>query len=115
MRIPAEADHHRISALGLFLCSFVLNDIPVLDENAILQADDVRCDPIHRQSDIGEPAVNDDVVTFCKNHPGLILQRRRRGLDEVEEPVSSRLDMSTVLNVVGRLEPLRRRVVAVFE
>jgi hypothetical protein len=78
---------HRISALGLLLGSLVLNDIPVFDENAILQANDVRCDPVHRQSDVLEPAMNDDVVVFRKNHPGLILERRRRGLDEVEEPV----------------------------
>ncbi len=59
--------------------------------------------------------MNDDVVVFCKNHPGLILKRQRSGLDEVEEPVSSRLDMRAVLNVVGRPEPLRRRVVAFIE
>ena len=59
--------------------------------------------------------MNNDVVTFCKNHPRLILERRRSGLDEVEESVSSRLDMGTVLNVVGRPEPLRRRVVSFVE
>jgi hypothetical protein len=73
--------------------SLVLNDIPVFDENPILQANDVRCYPVHRRSDVGEPAMNDDVVTFCKNHPRLMLERRRRGFDEVEEPVSSWLDM----------------------
>ena len=46
--------------------------------------------------------MNDDVVILCKNDPGLIVERRWRGLDEVEEPVSSQLDMSAVLNVVGR-------------
>jgi hypothetical protein len=45
--------------------------------------------------------MNDDVVVFRENHPGLILERRWRGLDEVEEPVSSRLDMGAMLNVVG--------------
>ena len=84
---------HRIPALGLLLGSLVLNDIPVFDEDPILQTNDVRCDPVHRQSDVGESAMNDDVVVFCKNHPRLIRERRRRGLDEVEEPVSSRLDM----------------------
>src|SRR6266851_6466766 len=88
------------------LGSLVLNDIPVFDENPMLQSNDVRCNPVHRQSDVGEPAMNDDVVVFCKNHPRLIRERRRRGLDEVEEPVSSRLDMGAVLNVVGRPEPL---------
>src|SRR6266851_854171 len=106
---------HRIPALGLLTRSLVLNDIPVFAENPILQANDVRCDPVHRQSYVGEPAMNDDVVTFYKNDPGLILERRRRGLDEVEEPVSSRLDMGAVLNVVGRPEPLRRRVVSFIE
>jgi hypothetical protein len=97
------------------LRGLVLNDIPVFDENSILQANDVRCDPVRRQTDIGEPAMNDDVVTFCKNYPGLILERLRSGLDEVEEPISSRLDMSAVLNVIGRPEPLRRRVAAFVE
>lgn len=106
---------HRIPALGLLLCSLVLNDIPVFDENPILQTNDVRCDPVQRQSDVRKPTMNDDVVVFCKKHPGLMLERRRRGLDEVEEPVSSRLDMGAVLNVVGGPEPLRSRVVAFIE
>jgi flagellar biosynthesis regulator FlbT len=46
----------RISALGLLLGSLVLNDIPVLGENSILQANDVR-NPVHRQSDVRETAV----------------------------------------------------------
>src|SRR5260370_14415188 len=106
---------HRIPALGLLLGSLVLNDIPVFDENPILQANDVRCDPVHRQSDVGESTMNDDVVVFSKNDPWLILERRRRGFDEVEEPVSSRLDMGAVSNVVRRPEPLRRRVVSFIE
>ena len=59
--------------------------------------------------------MNDDVVTFCKNYPGLILERLRSGLDEVEEPISSRLDMSAVLNVLGLPKELRRRVVEFIE
>ena len=105
---------HRIPALGMLLGSLVLNNIPVLNENSILQANDVRCDPVHRQSDVGEPAMDDDVVTFCKNHARLVLERLRRGLDKIEEPVSS-LDMSAVLNVVGRPKSLRSRVVSLIE
>src|SRR5260370_34179614 len=97
---------HRIPALGLLLGSLVLNDIPVFDENSILQANDVRGDPVHWQSNVGEPAMNDDVVTFCKNHPGLILEQLPSGLVEVEESVSSGLDMATCLNVVVVPGPL---------
>jgi hypothetical protein len=39
----------------------------MLDENSVLQANDVRRDPVHRQSNVGEPAMNNDVVIFCKN------------------------------------------------
>src|SRR5216683_626141 len=62
-----------------------------------------------------ESAMNDDVVVFSENHSGLILKRRRSGFDEVEESVSSRLDMGTVLNVIGRPEPLCRREVSFIE
>src|SRR5271163_667526 len=99
--ILAEGDyvivHGRFSNIGLpvnWIAADIvrLNDIPVFDENPILQANDVGCNPVHRQSDVGEPAMNNDVVAFCKNHSGLILKRQRSGFDEVEEPVSSRLD-----------------------
>jgi len=101
----------------LDFCSvaLVLNDVPVFDENPILQANHVRRDPVHRQSDVGESAMNDNVLTLCKNHSGLIPERRRRGLDEVEEPLSTRLDVGAMLNVVGRPEPLRRLVVALIK
>jgi hypothetical protein len=69
----------------------ILNDVPLLDENSVLQANDVRCDPVNRKANIGEPAMKDDVVAFCKNRSGFILERRWRGLDEVEESVSSGL------------------------
>ena len=91
-----QGAEHRIPALGLLLGSLVLNNIPVFDESPILQANDVRRDPVHRQSDVGKPAMNDDVVTFGENYPGLVLERLRSGLDEVEEPISSRLDMGAV-------------------
>ena len=65
---------HRTPALGLLLCSLFLNDIPVFDKNPILQANDVRRDPVDRQSDVGEPAMNDDILAFCQNHPVFILE-----------------------------------------
>src|ERR1700742_2545314 len=87
----------------------------MLDENSILQANDVSRDPVHWQSNVGEPAVNNDVVAFRQNHPRLILERRRGGLDQVEEAVSSRLDVGAVLNVVGRPKSFRTRIVSPIE
>src|SRR5258707_13048150 len=52
----------------------------------ILQANDVRCYPVHRRSDVGEPTMNDDVVTFCKNHPRLMLERQAPALMDLKSP-----------------------------
>jgi hypothetical protein len=48
--------------------------------------------------------MSDDVAIFRKNPPWLIFERRRVGFDEVEEPVSARLDVGAVLHVVGRYQ-----------
>ena len=77
---------HRAPALGLLFCGVVLNDVPVLDENSVLQANDVRCDLVHRMANIGEPVMKDDVVAFCKNHSGFIFERWRRGLIRLKSP-----------------------------
>ena len=51
LKIPSllreRVAEHRITALGLLLGGLVLNH-----ENPILQANDIRCDPVHRQSDV---------------------------------------------------------------
>ena len=41
-------------------------------------------------------------ITFSHDHPRLILQRGWDALDEIEQAVAARLDMSAVLDVVGR-------------
>ena len=56
-----------------------------------------------------------DVVAFCKNHSGFILERWWRGFNEVEEPVSPGLEVSAMLNVLGRPETLRGNVVSLVE
>jgi hypothetical protein len=99
----------------MLLGSLVLNDIQSSTRIPSFKRTTSAAIQFAGSPDVGEPAMNDDVVTFYKNHPRLIVERRRLSFDEVEEPVSSRLDMSAVLNVVGRLEPLRRRVVALIE
>ena len=106
---------HGKAALGGFTCCFVLNDIPMLDENSILQANDVRRDPVRWQSDVGESAMNDDIVATCKNPARLIAKRRGRGLGEIEEAVTTGRNMGAVLDVVGRPVPLGRGIVAPVE
>src|SRR5438876_6362355 len=91
---------HWVSTFGLLLRRFVLNDIPVLDQDAIFDANDVCRDPVHRRAKAGESTVNYHEITFSHDYSRLILQRGREALDEVEQAIATRCDMSAVLNVV---------------
>src|SRR5438445_9657505 len=48
---------HWVSTFGLLLRRFVLNDIPVLDQNSVFDANDVRGNPVHRRAEAREPPV----------------------------------------------------------
>jgi len=47
--------------------------------------------------------------------PGSYFQRCRDALDQIEETIAAGLDMSAVLNVVGRPVALSRRIVSLVE
>jgi hypothetical protein len=98
---------HRVSALGLFLGSLVLNDIPVLNQDSVFHADNIRRDPVDRQPEAREAAVDDDEVSLCYDYSRLIPEGGRNALDQVEETVAARFNVRTVLNLVGRPEALR--------
>src|SRR5438093_8724219 len=72
---------HRLSTFGLLPCRFVLNDIPVLDQHAIFDAKDVRCNPVHGLPEAGKSPVDDHQVVLGHNHARFILERGRHGLD----------------------------------
>src|SRR6266404_4732117 len=75
----------------------VLNDVPMLDEDPILDPKDVRRDPVHGRPEPRKPPMNDDEVAIRHDHPGLVFQRRRRALDEVEEALAAGSDVRAVL------------------
>src|SRR5882672_688901 len=106
---------HRVSAFGLLLSRLVLNNIPVLDQHAIFDANDVRRDPVHRSSKAGESPVDDHEFAIGHNHPRFILQRGRNALDEIEEAVSTRLDVCAMLNIIGRPVTFSHRVIPPVE
>src|SRR5580692_5106930 len=87
----------------------------MLDQNAILDANDVRRDPVRRQAEIRESPVHDHEVPFGHDRSWLIFECWRKALDEMEEAFTSRRDVSAVLDVVGRPEFLSSSVVALVE
>jgi len=92
---------HRQAALGFGLRRLVLKYIPVLGENAVGDAADVRGDPGARPTIAGEAAVDDDVVAAGGDHAGLVPQRRRQAADEIEQAFAAGRDVGAVLDVIG--------------
>src|SRR5208282_6525501 len=62
--VRKRVSKHRVSALGLFLGSLVLNDIPVLKQDSVFHADNIRRNPVDRQPEAREAAVDDDKVSL---------------------------------------------------
>src|SRR5262249_16204869 len=103
---------HRPPAFGLLLGRLVLDDVPMLDEAPVLDWQDARGDPVRRRPNPRNPPVDDDEVAVRHDQAGLVLQRRRETLDEIEEALAAGRDVRAVLDVAGRPEPLGRGVVA---
>jgi len=87
----------------------------VFDKDAVLDPEDVRRDPVHGRPEPRKLPMNDDEVALSHDHPGLVFQRRRRALDEVDEALAAGSDVRAVLDVRGRPVALRRDVVSLVE
>jgi hypothetical protein len=64
---------HGKAAAGCFFFHLVLDDVPVLGQFAILKANDIRHDPVHRQADTAKPAVKQPVVAIGDHHLPYVL------------------------------------------
>src|SRR5260370_14359740 len=87
----------------------------MLDQNAVLDANDVRRNPVHREAEVRKSSVHDDEIPFSQNRSGLIFESRRKAFDEIEQALTARLNMSAVLDVVGRPIALSSSVVSLIK
>ena len=78
-------------------CCFVLNDVPMFRQQAILDGYDVGNDPTPRQPMTRKTPVQNDVVAFRYNDPWLVSQRARKCPCQIKQAVPSRRDVSTML------------------
>src|SRR6202048_1215060 len=106
---------HGQAANGRFLCRFVLDDVPVLGQLAVLEAHDIHHDPVRRQAHACEPAVEQHVVSVGDGKPVLVMEAVGCALDQREEALASRRNVRAVLNVVRRPETLRSGIVPFVE
>jgi hypothetical protein len=82
------------------LGGFVLNYIPVLDENPIFDPENVGCYPVHREAEGRKSTVHDNDIPFGHNRSGLIPESRRKALDEIEQALTTGSTVRAVLDVV---------------
>src|ERR1700686_3699814 len=90
---------HWSFTLRLFFGGFILNDVPMLDQDSVLNAHNICGNPIHRGPEPVKSPVHDHEVSLSHDRSGFVLQRWRDALDKSEETVAARCDMSAVLNV----------------
>src|ERR1700682_4627057 len=91
---------HGQAALCLFLRGLVLNHVPVLDEQPVLETNNIGGDPVHRRAKARETAMDNHEISPGEDDACLILQRGWIAFDEIEQALSARLNMIAVLNVV---------------
>src|SRR3989442_11874213 len=76
---------HRSFTLRLFFSHFILNDIPMLDKDSVLNAHNICGNPIHRSTEAAKSPVNHHEVTLGDNRSRFITYRGCKALDEPEE------------------------------
>src|ERR1700722_681462 len=109
------SSEHGRTAFRLLFRGLILNDIPMLHEFPGFNTHNVSGDPIHRSTEIAESTVHDHEVSFGHDRSRFVLQCWRDVLDEIEQTVATRSDMSAVLNVVRRPESFCGRIVTPVE
>src|ERR1700692_4653449 len=84
---------HWSFTLRLFLGRFILNDVPMLDQDSVLHADNICRNPIHQSAETAESPVHDHEVSLSHDRSGFVLQRWWDALDEIEKTLTARCDM----------------------
>src|SRR3981081_928366 len=92
-----------------------MNHVPVLDEHPVLQTNDIGGDPIRRRTKARETTMDNHEISPGEGGSCLILQGGRKALDEIEQTLSARLNMSAVLNVVRRPITFSRPIITSLE
>src|ERR1700733_9554847 len=106
---------HGSATLRLFFGGLILNHVPVLHEDAILDAHNIGGNPIHRKPEVTKSSVYDDQITFGHNCSRFVFECWRSALYQLKQTLTTGSDVSAVLNVFRRPESLRCRVVALVE
>src|ERR1700724_2609962 len=84
---------HESGTFRLLFCGLILNDVPMLDKDSVLNAQNICGNPIHRGTETAKPPVHDHQVSLSHDHSRLVLQRWRHALDEIEQSLTARCEI----------------------
>src|SRR5256886_10753292 len=87
------SSQHGPLAYRLFFRRFILNDVPMLDKDSVLNAHNICGNPIHRSTETAKSPVHDHEVSLSHDHSRFVLQRWRNALDQIEETVATGLNV----------------------
>src|SRR6266436_1103940 len=97
---------HGQPAPRLLAGGLILDHVPVLRQQSVLDANNVEHDPFRGQAEATKPAMQHYHVALRHDQTVLIFTLGRDALNQAEEPVAPRWYMGAMLNVVGRPELL---------
>src|ERR1700722_3073943 len=109
------SSEHGPLAYRLIFRRFILNDVPMLDQNAVLNAHDICGNPIQGSTETAKSPVHDHEISLGNDRSRFVLQGWWKALNEVEQTLATRRDMSAVLNVVRRPQSFRGGIIALVE
>src|ERR1700720_3658139 len=66
---------HRSFTFRLFFGGFVLNHVPMLDKDSVLNAQNICGNPINRSTETAKSPVHDHEVCLSHDRSGFVLQR----------------------------------------
>src|SRR5207237_435242 len=83
-------------AYRLFFRRFILNDVPMLDKDSVLDAHNICGNPIHRSTETAKSSVHDNEVSFSHDRSWFVFQGWWDAFDEIEQTLTTRCDMSAL-------------------
>src|SRR5579862_929573 len=90
---------HGSATFRLFFCGLVLNHIPMLDQDSILDANYVRRNPVHWQAEVRKSSVGDHKISVGHDRSRFIFRRWRKALYQVKQALTTGNNVSAMLNV----------------
>ena len=87
----------------------------MLDKDSVLNAHNIRGNPIHRGTETAKSPVHDHEVSLSRCCSRFVPQRWGKALDQIEQALTARSNVRAMLNLGRRPETLSGCIVTLVE